>query len=155
MYQYVWNKFLPVIAMKLKTAVKKNEPQVLEIDKLDFERASDKKNAKYQFKLEMNEGRALRSKDNSAIALDFARALNEFESTKEIIKTGSFKFSMNTKFMLSIEPKLAVAKAETPVEVTAETTAANSSEAPVESTSETPAATAAGASEESSSEPAS
>jgi hypothetical protein len=141
MYQYVWNKFLPVIALKLKAAVKKREPQQLEIDKLDFERASDKKNAKYQFKLEMNEGRSLRSKDNSAIALDFARALNEYEITKEIIKTGSFKFSMNTKFVLSIEANLpplasvAVAgevSAEAPSEVPSDTL----SEAPSESSSE-------------------
>ena len=106
MYQFVWNKFLPVIALKLKAAVKKREPQLLEIDKLDFERASDKKNAKYQFKLELNEGRALKSKDNSAIALDFARALNEYEATKQIIKSGSFRFNLNTKFVLTIEASL-------------------------------------------------
>ena len=107
---------MPVIAMKIKTAVRKREPQQLEIDKLDFERASDKKNAKYQFMLEMNEGRTLRSKDNSAIALDFARALNEFDLTKELIKTGSFKFNLNTKFVLSIEAKLPELPAEAPVD---------------------------------------
>ena len=143
MYQYVWNKFLPVIAMKLKTAVKKREPQQLEIDKLDFERASDKKNAKYQFKLEMNEGRTIRSKDNSAIALDFARALNEFEVTKEILKTGVFKFNMNTKFILTIDPNFPAAAAEAvtelPSETTAETPAESPEVTPVESPEETPA----------------
>jgi len=127
MYQYVWNKFLPVIAMKLKTAVKKREPQQLEIDKLDFERASDKKNAKYQFKLEMNEGRTIRSKDNSAIALDFARALNEFDVTKEILKGGYFRFNMNSKFILTIElnaPPLPAAEIpEAPPAATEETQA--------------------------------
>jgi hypothetical protein len=112
MYQYVWNKFLPVITLKIKAAIRKREPQTLEIDRLDFERASDKKNSKYQFKLELNEGRTLRSKDNSAIALDFARALSENETTKELLKTGSFKFNLNTKFILSIE----ASQPELPVE---------------------------------------
>ena len=156
MYQYVWNKFLPVIALKLKTAMKKREPQQLEIDKLDFERASDKKNAKYQFKLEMNEGRTIRSKDNSAIALDFARALNEFDVTKEILKTGIFRFNMNTKFILTIDPNFPAASpeavaelpAETPAESPAETAVESPDEAPVESPNETQATSPAEASDD-------
>jgi hypothetical protein len=111
-FQSVWNKFLPVIALKLKIAVKIGELQLIEMDKLDFERASSRKTQRYQFDLELNEGRAIRNNKNSVIGMDFARALNEHEITKELIKTGNFKFNLSSKFVLSIfqvkpEPVLA------------------------------------------------
>ena len=103
MYQQVWNKYFPVIILKIKSAIKKNEMQHLGIDKIDFENASTRKSVKFQFNLEMKEGRTLTNKNNSAVARDFARALNEYEITKELIRTGHFKFIMNNKFVLSIE----------------------------------------------------
>jgi hypothetical protein len=102
-YQPVWNKYMPVITMKLKSAVKNNELQKLGMDKIDFENAGSRKNAKYQFNLEMREGRAISNKSNSPIALDFARALNENDTTKALVKTGHFKFAMDSKFILSIQ----------------------------------------------------
>jgi hypothetical protein len=101
-YQSVWNKFLPVIALKIKSALKQGQVQQLSMDKIDFEKASHRKNCKYQFDLQMNEGRTLSSRTTSAIALDFARALNEYEATKELIKAGTFKFNLSNKFILSI-----------------------------------------------------
>ncbi|HLG33546.1 MAG TPA: hypothetical protein VI757_01590 [Bacteroidia bacterium] len=101
-YQPVWNKYMPVISMKLRSAVKKNELQKLGMDRIDFENAASRKNAKYQFNLEMREGRAISHKNNSPIALDFARALNENNSINSLIKTGHFVFTMDSKFVLSI-----------------------------------------------------
>src|SRR6185295_11667562 len=98
-YQSVWNKFLPVIAMKLRSAIKQGEMQSFAMDKIDFEKASNRKNCKYQFDLELNEGRTLRSKTTASIGLDFARALNEYEPTKELIKSGNFKFALSSKFI--------------------------------------------------------
>ncbi len=92
--------------MKLRTAAKNGEVQLLEMDKIDFEKASNRKNCKYQFNLELNEGRTLRSKETSAIAHEFAIALNEYPITKELVKTGNFKFSLNSKFVLSIQMKM-------------------------------------------------
>jgi hypothetical protein len=111
-YQSVWNKFLPVIAMKLRTAVKQGELQKLDMDKLDFEKASNRKNCKYQFDLELNEGRTLRSKTTATIGLDFARALNEYEPTRDLIKAGIFKFNLSSKLILSISQIKAEVKAE-------------------------------------------
>lgn len=101
-YQSVWNKFLPLITLKVKTAIKSGEVQNIAMDKIDFERASDKKNSKFQFDLEMNEGRSQKTKKTSSIALDFARALNENETAKELLKIGNFKFVLNNKFIMSI-----------------------------------------------------
>ena len=102
-YQAVWNKYLPVIFIKIKSAVKKNELQQFGIDKIDFENASHRKNTKFQFTLELNEGRTIISKNISPVARDFARALNDSEMTKNIIKTGRFVFTLNNKFILSIQ----------------------------------------------------
>lgn len=102
-YQPVWNKYMPVISMKLRTAIKKNELQKLSMDKIDFENAGSRKNAKYRFNLEMREGRAISDKNNSAIALDFASALNENESIKPLINSNHLKFSLDSKFVLSIQ----------------------------------------------------
>ena len=102
MYQQVWKKFLPVIAIKIKSAVKNGGQQTVAMDKLDFEKASSSKNRKYQFNLELNEGRTLRSRQASTIAHDFARALNDYEITKEIIRTGNFSFTLDSKFILTI-----------------------------------------------------
>jgi hypothetical protein len=101
-YQPVWKKFLPVITIKIKSSIKKGEKQQVAMDRLDFEKASPNKNRKYQFDLELNEGRTLKSKTTSAIAHDFARALNDYEATKEIIRTRNFKFNLDSKFILNI-----------------------------------------------------
>ncbi len=101
-YQSVWNKFLPLITLKVKSAIRNGEVQTIEMDKIDFERASDKKNSKFPFDLEMNEGRSQKNKKTSAIALDFARALNENDTAKDLLKVGNFKFVLNNKFVMSI-----------------------------------------------------
>ena len=101
-YQSVWNKFLPLITLKIKSAIRSGEVQTIEMDKIDFERASDKKNSKFPFDLEMNQGRSQKNKKTSAIALDYARALNENDTAKELLKVGNFKFVLSNKFVMSI-----------------------------------------------------
>lgn len=117
-YQSVWDKFFPVILLKLKSAIKKQESEFLVMDKLDFEKASHRKNSSYMFHLEMNEGRVMKSKDTSSVGIDFARALKENETIFGIVKHGSIIFSLNNKFVLSIAPKF-----KTPETVVAEVTA--------------------------------
>src|SRR5262249_19221640 len=98
----VWKKFLPVIAIKIKSAVKNGDKQQVAMDKLDFEKASSSKNRKYQFDLELMEGRTVKSKQTSTVGHDFARALNDYELIKEIIRTNNFKFNLDSKFVLTI-----------------------------------------------------
>ncbi len=104
-YQPVWDKFFPVIYLKLKSALKKQETEFLVMDKLDFEKASHRKNSSYMFRLEMNEGRILKSKETSSVGIDFARAIKENETLFSIVKVGGITFNLNNKFVLSIEPK--------------------------------------------------
>jgi hypothetical protein len=44
----------------------------------------------------------LKSKQTPTIGHDFARALNENEVIKEIIRTGNFSFTLDSKFILTI-----------------------------------------------------
>ena len=102
-YQRVWVKYLPVIIMKLKTAIKNNDKQELNLDKYDFENVSVKKTAAYKFNLELKEGRAINKSDSTAMARDFALAINEHVVAKDMVKTGHFTFSMGNKFVLTIQ----------------------------------------------------
>jgi hypothetical protein len=104
-YQRVWSKYMPLISLKLKTAISKNEPQMLNIDKYDFENAAIRKNAAYSFSLEMRDGRAINNSASAALARDFALALNENQGMKDMTKSGHFKFSMGNKFILTIQSK--------------------------------------------------
>ena len=119
LYQTVWDKFFPVILMKLKSALKKQESEFLVMDKLDFEKASHRKNSSYVFHLEMNEGRILKSKGTSSVGIDFARAIKENETLFALVKQGGIVFSLSNKFVLSIIPKFN--NKETAVAETAET----------------------------------
>jgi hypothetical protein len=105
LYQPVWDKFLPVIAMKLKSAIKKQESEYLVMDQLDFQKAGHSKRSNYLFNLELNEGRIINSKSTSGIGIDFARALKEYPPIYEMIKVGVFVFSFNSKYVLSLAQK--------------------------------------------------
>ena len=104
-YQRVWSKYMPLIILKLKSAINKNEAQVLNIDKYDFENAAIKKNSVYSFNLEMKEGRAINNTASAALARDFALAINENQVMKDLTRQGHYKFSMGNKFILSIQVK--------------------------------------------------
>ena len=105
LYQPVWDKFLPVIAMKLKRAIRNHESEYLAMDQLDFEKAGQSKRSNYIFNLELNEGRIINSKTTSGIGIDFARALKEYPPIYEMIKEGVFVFSFNSKYVLSLAEK--------------------------------------------------
>lgn len=115
-YQPVWNKYMAVLILKIKEAVKKGEPQSFTMDKIDFESASSRKNAKYQFNVEMKEGRIAINKNNAAIARDFVRAINEHDSLKEIVRSRPFKFVLDSKFALTITANWVAEKAKEEVE---------------------------------------
>ena len=96
---------MPLIILKLKSAINKNESQVLNLDKYDFENAAIKKNAAYSFNLEMKDGRAINNTASAALARDFVLALNENQTIKDMTRSGHFKFSMGNKFVLTIQMK--------------------------------------------------
>jgi hypothetical protein len=103
-YQRVWTKYSPLITLKLKQAISKNEPQELAIDKFDFINTSSNKNvASYTFSLEYKNGMTMNNLKMSAVAREFAAVLTENTVAMEIVKAGHFTFKMGSKFILSIE----------------------------------------------------
>ena len=116
-YQRVWSKYIPVISMKLKTAIAKNESQAMNLDRFDFENAGLRKNTSHAFNLELREGRAQNSGKLSTLAKEFALSLNENQTIKDILKAGHFNFKVDSKFVLTIQKNqpAGVSTADTPV----------------------------------------
>ena len=100
-FQRVWTKYLPLISLKLKQAINKNDLQQINLDKFDFVSASANKNC--SFSLEYKDGATLNSMKMSVIAREFSEALNSNEAVKRMIKSGHFTFKLNSNFVLSIQ----------------------------------------------------
>ena len=100
-FQQVWIKYIPVIMLKIKTAVRNTEPQELQLDKFDFENTASK-SAVFQFKFRLVNGRVVYNSKATAVGLELIEAINTVEPAKDLIKSGSFTFSMS-KFVLKIE----------------------------------------------------
>jgi hypothetical protein len=57
-YQTVWKRYLPVIAMKIKEATRKNQPASFNLYRQEFQvAAKKKKDIPLEFTLEMKNGR--------------------------------------------------------------------------------------------------
>lgn len=101
MYAYVWKKYLPVINILLKRSA--TEDQVLDLNRIDFERAGSGRKAGYKFNIELTNARVSNVISGSALAMDLATVMLEDEVTKSIIRNKKFEISLNTKFQLSIK----------------------------------------------------
>jgi hypothetical protein len=100
-YQRLWNKYMPVIKLKLKEAVRKKEVTSFGLNKTDFELLG-KKGARHTFTLEIKEGRSVGNLATSPVARDLLVVLKEDSLVKQIIKNGHFKMTMGKAFELNI-----------------------------------------------------
>ena len=50
MYNHIWKKYLPIIKILLKKSI--SEDQILDLNRIDFERAGTGRKAGYKFKIE-------------------------------------------------------------------------------------------------------
>jgi len=105
MYTHIWNKYLPIIKILLKRS--SNGDQVLDLNRIDFERAGTGRKAGYKFTIEFINARVGNVISSSPLALDLAAVLLQDESVKSIIAGGNYHVSLNTKFQLSIKNKTA------------------------------------------------
>ena len=101
-YQAVWKKYLPVIAMKIKEAQRKNESVSFPLYKPEFQVASKRKKISFEFDLEMKDSRVLNNSSIPPIAKDLSEALRQNLAMKQQIGIGHFKFTMNSDFIMSI-----------------------------------------------------
>jgi Leu/Phe-tRNA-protein transferase len=98
MYNHIWKKYLPFINIQLKRSA--NGDQVMNLNRVDFERAGTGRKAGYKFMIQFTEGRVSNVISGSALAMNLASVMLEDDNTKKILKQSQYEISLNTKFQL-------------------------------------------------------
>lgn len=101
MYTQIWSKYLPIIKILLKRTA--NGDQVLDLNRIDFERVGSGRKAGYKFSIEFNRGRVANIISGSALASDLALVMLEDVNVKTILLENHFTVSLNTKFQLTLK----------------------------------------------------
>ena len=110
MYAQIWTKYLPIIRILLKRT--RQESQVLDLNRIDFERMGSGRKAGYKFTIEFTRGRVSNLISSSALASDLALVMLEDKPTKEFLEGGEYTVSLNTKFQLLLKNVTPVAEEE-------------------------------------------
>ena len=111
MYVAIWNKYLPIIRILLKRAV--TGEQVLDLNRIDFERAGSGRKAGYKFMIEFNKGRVSNIISGIPLAADLAFVMMDDSTTRSILIANNYTISLNTRFKVTI---VCTSAGETPVE---------------------------------------
>lgn len=101
MYNYIWKKYLPIIKILMKKSI--SEEQLLNLNRIDFERAGTGRKAGYKFKIEFIDGKVGNVISGSALAMHLAQVIMEDDKAKEILTEHDFEISLNTKFQLTVK----------------------------------------------------
>ncbi|HET7119248.1 MAG TPA: hypothetical protein VFI29_22325 [Hanamia sp.] len=80
-----------------------SEDQVLDLNRIDFERAGTGRKAGYKFKIEFTDGKVGNVISGSTLAMHLAQVILEDEDAKQILTEHDFEVSLNTKFQLTIK----------------------------------------------------
>jgi len=100
MYNHIWKKYLPIIKILMKKSIL--EEQLLDLNRIDFERAGTGRKAGYKFKIEFTDGKVGNVISGSALAVHLAQVIMEDDNAKQILTNHNFEISLNTKFQLAI-----------------------------------------------------
>jgi len=101
MYTYIWKKYFPVIRILVKRSA--NAEQMLDLNRIDFERSGKGRKAVYKFNIEFVNGRPTTMLGDNQLAQTLASALMEDDITKELLSQNNYEFSFDTKFQLHIK----------------------------------------------------
>ena len=117
MFTQTWSKYLPVIRILLKSAIK--EDQMIRLNTFDFQKAATVRKAGYRFTIELNNGKVTNMLGLPDIAKDFYTVLLSNPEARDILKDKGFVISFNTRYELGIKnvPVLAVEPVEEEAEV--------------------------------------
>ncbi|HEY5407831.1 MAG TPA: hypothetical protein VIJ92_12120 [Ginsengibacter sp.] len=77
--------------------------QVLDLNRVDFERAGTGRKAGYKFTIEFTDGKVGNVISGSELAMHLAAVILEDDGAKQIINENNYEISLNTKFQLSIK----------------------------------------------------
>ena len=92
---------MPIIRILMKKSI--SEEQVLDLNRIDFERAGTGRKAGYKFKIEFTDGKVGNVISGSTLAMHLAQVILEDDAAQEILKENNFEVSLNTKFQLTIK----------------------------------------------------
>ncbi len=101
MYNHIWKKYLPIIKILMKKSA--TEDQVLDLNRVDFERAGTGRKAGYKFTIEFTDGKVGNVISGSTLAMHLASVVLEDDGAKQILQENNYEVSLNTKFQLSIK----------------------------------------------------
>lgn len=101
MYNHIWKKYLPIIRILMKRST--SDDQVLDLNRIDFERAGTGRKAGYKFKIEFTDGKVGNVISGSELAMHLAQVILEDEGARQILAEDNFEMSLNTKFQLAIK----------------------------------------------------
>ncbi len=101
MYNHIWKKYLPIIRILMKKSVA--EEQVLDLNRIDFEKAGTGRKAGYRFKIEFTDGKVGNVISGSSLAVHLAQVILEDAAAQEILSNNNFEVSLNTKFQLTVK----------------------------------------------------
>jgi len=101
MYNHIWKKYLPIIKILMKKS--SAEDQVLDLNRVDFERAGTGRKAGYKFIIEFTDGKVGNVISGSTLAMHLASVIMEDDGAKQILRENNYEISLNTKFQLSIK----------------------------------------------------
>lgn len=101
MYTFIWNKYFPVIRILMKRSA--DTEQMLELNRIDFERTGKGRKAVYKFNIEFTDGKLTGMIRDNPLAQGLASVLMEDDVTKELLLQNNYEFSFDTKFQLHIK----------------------------------------------------
>lgn len=101
MYTYIWNKYFPVIRILMKRSA--DTAQMLELNRIDFERSGKGRKAVYKLNIEFINGKPTTMLGDNQLAQSLAALLMEDDITKELLLQNNYEFSLDTKFQLRIK----------------------------------------------------
>jgi hypothetical protein len=106
MYTQIWTKYLPVIRILLKRTTQGD--QVLDLNRIDFERAGTARKAGYKFAIEFRRGKVANVISNILLAPELAQVMQEDAVIKSLLQSNDYIVSLNTKFQLTLKNVTAV-----------------------------------------------
>ncbi len=101
MYNHIWKKYLPIIKILMKKSA--TEDQVLDLNRVDFERAGTGRKAGYKFTIEFTDGKVGNVISGSTLAMHLASVVLEDDGARQILQNNNYEVSLSTKFQLSIK----------------------------------------------------
>lgn len=101
MYSHIWKKYLPIVKILMKKS--NNEVQVLDLNRVDFERAGSGRKAGYKFMIEFTDGKVGNVISGSPLAMHLAQVVLEDDAAKQILQENNYEMSLNTRFQLTIK----------------------------------------------------